>query len=235
MVNGDFVLTNDTDLKFPMLRLLSAPGVSNPLLVWLALGGRLWVMGGGVATATQIDWEARLSKSNVYSSELGELTPARFMYGYPHWQSEITEDRTAAAVLSARAVGGWPGAPEYSLLPPQLEAKSADTDPIAPNRSNPSDFYRSNCIAEFLTKPNVITEPDFSAGESVSVLDTLYETVGGAAGSGRPLMTLYHGSGSGGVVFSGFPVWYFKRAHGIAVIDWVLQSYWGLVRTPVPR
>ena len=48
-------------------------------------------------------------------------------------------------------------------------------------------------------------------------------------------MTLYHGPGSAGVVFSGFPVWYFKRPQGIAVIDWVLQSYWGLSRAPVPR
>jgi hypothetical protein len=238
MVNGDFVLTNFADLQFPMLRLLSARGVSNPLLVWLALGGKLWVMGGGVATATQIDWEARLSRSNVYSSALGELTPARFMYGFPHWQSEITEDRTARAVLSPRAVGGWPGAPDYSLLPPQLEEKSADTDPMAPNRTNPADFYRSNCIAEFLTLPNAITEQDLATGATVSVLDTLYETQGGAAGSGRPVMTLYHGTGSPGspgVVFSGFPLWYFKRTHGIAVIDWVLHSYWGLARAPVPR
>ena len=235
MVNGDFVLTHDVNLQYPMLRLLSAPGVNSPLPVWLALGGKLWVMGGGVATATQIDWEAKLSKSNVYSSELGELTPARFMYRFPSWQSEITEDRTARAVLSPRAVGGWPGAPDYALLPPQLEEKSADTDPMAPNRTNPTDFYRSNYIAEFLTKPNTILERDPVTRETVSTLDTLYETLGGAAGSGRPVMTLYHGPGSPGVVFSGFPVWYFKRPQGIAVIDWVLQSYWGLSRAPVPR
>jgi hypothetical protein len=235
MVNGDFVLTSDVNLQYPMLRLLSAPGVNSPLPVWLALGGKLWVMGGGVATATQIDWEAKLSSRSVYSAALGELTPARFMWAFPHWQSEITEDRTSRAVLSPRAVGGWPGAPDYSLLPPQLEEKSADTDLMAPNRSNPSDFYRTICIAEFLTKPNAILERDPLTGETVSTLDTLYETQGGAAGNGRPVMTLYHGPGSPGVVFSGFPVWYFRRPHGIAMIDWVLQTYWGLTRAPVPR
>jgi len=235
MVNGDFVLTNDVNLQYPMLRLLSAPGANTPLPVWLALGGKLWVMGGGVATATQIDWEGKLGPHNVYSSELGELTPARFMYQFPHWQSEITEDRTNRVVLSPRAVGGWPGAPDYSLLPPQLEEKSVDTDPMAPNRSNPADFYRTNCIAEYLTKPNQIIEQDPVTGATSSALDTLYETQGGVAGSGRPVMTLYHGAGSTAVVFSGFPAWYFKRVQGIAVIDWVLQTYWGLSRAPAPR
>ena len=234
MVNGDFVLTNDINLQYPMLRLLSARGVNDPLPVWLALGGRLWVMGGGVATATQFDWELKIPHS-VYSSAVGELTPARFMYQFPHWRSEITEDRTARAALSSRAVGGWAGAPDYSLLPQVLEEKSPDTDPMAPNRTNMGDFYRSNFIAEFLTMPNLVAELDPLTHTSVSVLDTLYETVGGAAGSGRPLMTLYHGTEAPPVVFSGFPLWYFKRAQGIAVIDWVLQSYWGLTRAPVPR
>lgn len=235
MVNGDFVLTNDVNLQFPMLRLLSAPGVNDPLPVWLALGGRLWVLGGGVATATQIDWEAKLSQRNVYSSDIGELTPARFMYQFPHWRSEITEDRTARAALSPRAVGGWAGAPDYSLLPPMLEEKSTDTDPMAPNRTNPADFYRSNFIGEFLTRPNAITELDPLTHETAAVLDTVYETQGGAAGSGRPLMTLYHGAEAPPMVFSGFPPWYFKRSQCIAVIDWVLQNHWGLTRAPVQR
>jgi hypothetical protein len=156
------------------------------------------------------------------------------MYILPHWRSEITENRTNRATLSARAVGGWAGAPDYSLLPPLLQEKTSDTDVMAPNRTNPSDFYRSNFIGEFLTKPNPITEFD-AANVAVSVLDTLYETQGGAAGSGWPLMTLYHGSEAPGLVCSGFPVWYFERDEGIAVVDWVLQHYWGLTRSPVPR
>ncbi len=36
-------------------------------------------MGGGIATATQVDWEVANSPSNIYSSSLGELVPGRFM------------------------------------------------------------------------------------------------------------------------------------------------------------
>jgi hypothetical protein len=157
------------------------------------------------------------------------------MYTLPHWRSEITEDRTNRAVRSLRAVGGWPGAPDYSLLPPLLEEKAPETDAMAPNRTNPSDFYRLNFIGEYLTKPNAITELDPVTGVAFSALDTLYETQGGVAGSGRPIMTLYHGSEAPGLVCSGFPVWYFTRSQGIALVDWVLQSYWGLSRSPVPR
>ena len=106
---------------------------------------------------------------------------------------------------------------------------------MALNRKNPSDFYRSNCIAEYLTKPNDVVELDPVTRDAFGALDTLYETQGGPAGSGHPVMTLYHGSEAPGLVFSGFPVWYFTRSHSIALIDWVLQSYWGLSRAPVPR
>jgi hypothetical protein len=235
IVNGDFVLTNDVNLQYPMMRLLSGAGVTNPLRTWIALGGHLWVMGGGVATATQIDWEVKFSPPNVYSSSNGELASGRFMFDQAHWRSEITENRANRAVMSPRAVGGWPGAPNYSELPPVLAEKNPDVDAMAPNRTNITDFYRSNFIGEFLTKPNVITEIDPATNLTYSALDTLYETQGGAAGNGHPIMTLYHGSEAPGLLFSGFPVWYFTRADGLAIVDWVLQGYWGLTRSPVPR
>ena len=28
---------------------------------------------------------------------------------------------------------------------------------------------------------------------------------------------------------------YFTRPQGLAIVDWVLQGYWGLTRSPVPR
>lgn len=235
MVNGDFVLSNDVQLQFPLLRQLSQPFVTNSLLIWLGLGGRLWIMGGGVATATQIDYEAKNTPRNVYSSDLGELVAGRFMFNYPHWRSEITEDRTNGAVRSARAVGGWPGAPDYARLPERLEAKTTATDDPAPNRTNPSDFYRTVFIAEYLSKPNRVFESDFATGAVSQVLDTLYETQGGVAGNGKPIMTLYHGADAPGLLFSGFPIWYFQRPQALELIDWVLQHYWGLSRSPVSR
>jgi hypothetical protein len=238
MVNGGFQLSSDANMLYPMLRTLSFAGTTNPMLVWLALGGRLWVMGGGIASATQLDFEVPKSTSNVYSSSNGELGPGRFMYLFPHWRSEITVNRTNRATRSARAVGGWPGAPDYGQLPAELIEKSLDTDPVAPNRSNPSDFYKSNFVAEYLTKPNAIleldpTDPMFE--RKVSVVDTLYETFGGAAGSGWPVMTLYHGSEASIIIHSGFPVWYFRRDQGMAITDWVLQTVFHLTRRQVPR
>jgi len=238
IVNGGFQLNPGSNDQFPALRLLSAPGVLDPLFTWLAMGGKLWIMGGGVATATQLDYEVKFSPPDVFASSNGELGPGRFMYLAPHWRSEIRVNRTARAVRSARAVGGWAGAPDYSLLPPELDEKSEATDPMAPNRTNQSDFYRVNYIAEYLDKPNAILEldpADPTSQRQLSVVDTLYETLGGSAGSGWPVMTLYHGADSPVMVCSGFPVWYFQRPQAIELTDWVLQSLWGLSRKPVAR
>ena len=72
-------------------------------------------------------------------------------------------------------------------------------------------------------------------GVTSSVLDTLYHTAGGEAGSGWPVMTIYHGSQAPLFVFSGFPVWYFQRQQGIELVDFVLQRVWGMTRRPVAR
>ena len=66
-------------------------------------------------------------------------------------------------------------------------------------------------------------------------MDTLYETQGGQAGTGRPVMTLYHGRENGLFVFSGFPIWYFQKSQAIGVVDFVLQNVWGMTRKPIPR
>ena len=42
-------------------------------------------------------------------------------------------------------------------------------------------------------------------------------------------MTYYHGSESGSVVFSGFPIWQFQRSQCAALVDFVLQDIWGLL------
>ena len=109
---------------------------------------------------------------------------------------------------------------------------------LAPTRTSLSDYYQSTYSAEALTKANSVTEdddPDLNAVHEVPVLDTLYVTLGGNLGVGRPVMTLYHGRENTPVVFSGFPIWYFRREQNILLIDWVLQDLWGLPRTEVPR
>ena len=136
---------------------------------------------------------------------------------------------------SPRAVGGWAGAPDYARLPATLDEKSVFTDPLPPLRTG--GFYLTQFAAEYLSKFNAVLEADFAVPGSpaVSVLDTLYETQGGDAGSGWPVMTLYHGRDSAPLVFSGFPPWYFQRAQGIQVVDFVLHDLWGMPRAPVPR
>lgn len=222
--------------SMPMLRALTGPGVGNPLAVWIAQGGKLWVMGGGAAYASLIAYKpARGTPDNVFTEATGELVPGRFFHAFPHWRNEITLNNTARAARSPRAVGGWEGAPDYAALPPLLAEKATSTDPLPPYRVN-GEFYVSSFTAEFLSTPTRILEGlDTPASPVRSTLDTLYVTQGGIAGSGWPIMTLYHGGDSPPVVTSGFPLWYFQRAQAIALVDWVLQEFWGLSRRPVTR
>jgi hypothetical protein len=220
----------------PLLRELSSSAVQNPLRTWLLQGGRMWLMGGGAAYASLRDHDAAKSPNNVFANSLGELVQGRLMYDSAHWRSELTVLFSVRATRSARAVGGWPGAPDYSQLPPELAEHSVLTDPLPPLRANLS--WPASYGAEYLTKPNSIIEfdpPIPGVGVAYSALDTLYETLGGQAGSGHPVMTLYHGADDNLFVFSGFPLWYFSRAHAIPLVDFVLQRIWGLTRRPVAR
>jgi hypothetical protein len=234
-----FFYTNPYNTNFrpmPLLREWSSSTSQNPLATWLLQGGRLWLLGGGGAMASLIDYDQPRSENNVFSAALGELGPGRMMYDDAHWQSEIRVLSSFRAVRSTRAVGGWPGAPDYSALPDPLVEKSPATDPLPPLRT--SNFYLTAYPAEVLSKSNEIVEGaagDPARNHPISTLDTLYETQGGAIGSGWPIMTLYHGGENSMFVFSGFPIWYFQRSQTIDLVDFVLQRVWGLSRKPVAR
>jgi hypothetical protein len=206
----------------PLLRFWSLPGALEPLRLYLLMGGRMWLMGGGAAFASLRDYDAFRSANNVFSSQLGELVPGRFMYDAAHWRSEITVYYSARASRVIAGAGNWPGAPNYDELPPELDERSVLTDPLPPLRGSLS--WPSSYAAEFLTRPNTATD-----------IDELYQTIGGSAGSGHPVMTLYHGPDNQGFVFSGFPIWYFRRSQSIPLVDFVLQRVWGMTRQPVPR
>lgn len=244
MVDGRAVANNfdgPTDPRDPMpsLEWISNPARSNDLGTWVTQGGKLWLLGGGAASALQHFWEKAGTASNVYSNADGELVPGRFMYDLVHWRSEITSGSISQGAPPPRPPGGWPGAPDYSRLPGYLFEKNPTDDPIdvyAPNRTNPSDYFQTGFTGEALTKDNVVTDTDPVTGAPLAALDTLYMTAGGGLGSSiRPFMTYYHGQESQPLVFSGFPLWYWSRPQQIAVIDWVLQDVWGLTRTNVPR
>jgi hypothetical protein len=216
---------------------MSYQGVSNPLATWVKQGGKLWLFGGGVAYSLQREWEKPGTNGSVFSNTDGELVPGRFMYDLAHWRSEITVGVTAQAHKNPGLVASWPGAPDYTQLPDVLFEHDPAVDPYqiyAPNRTNPSDYYQTTFTTDAITKANDLLEPLPNGGTTVP-LDTLYLSTGGQIGSDKPLMTIYHGGECPPLVYTGFPLWYFRRDQQISVIDVVLQGLWGLPRRPVSR
>jgi len=196
-------------------------------------------MGGGGGYNNEVPFNVRTNDVNgqtVYSGAFNELVPGRMMYDLAHWQSEFADYLSQGASKGATLKGGWPGAPDYSSLPGTLQSKSFASDPIWPARS-PIAFYRSDYQSEYITKPNNIIEDVEIDPDSVRlapVLDTLY-TVAAGGGTGMPIMTYYHGSADPPFLFSGFPLWFFRRSQAIQLGDWVLQSLWRMPREPLPR
>ncbi len=223
------------------LRWLTLPGRSNPIGTWIGQGGQLWMFGGGTATALQINWE-KAPPADVYSQTDGELVPGRFMYDVFGWRSEISAKSMAQATAPPHPIGRSTSPMDYTGLPDYLFEKGVDTDPIAvyaPNRIGLSDFYQTAHIGDGITKPNnMIEDRDPSPGikREESVLDTLYESVGGQFGAQRPIMTVYYGGFGGQIqVYSGFQLWYWRREQQLAILDWVLQKAWRIPRRNVPR
>lgn len=212
------------------LGLASLPNHSATLGNYSSLGGTLWLMGGGAAYETLLPYNITsndLRGATVFSLAAGELVPGRFMFDLAHWQSEISVLQSLTATVAPR-FPAWAGAPDYASLPPAMVYRTAATDPIWPERGFGS-FYNAEYEAEYLTKPNSITEQvriNADSVATVSMLDTLYYTSGQNAGN--PVMTYYHGVQNGPFLFSGFPLWNFQRAHAQALGDWVLQKLWGL-------
>ena len=225
-----------------MLRWLTYPGRTNPIGTWVSQGGQLWMFGGGAATALQVNSEKAGTPGDVFSSADGELVPGRFMYDVFGWRSEIQVKSIVQAQKPPHAINRGSGTLDYSGLPDYLLEKSPASDPFAtyaPNRTNQSDFYQGAHLAEGITKANDVTEdvdPSPGVVQLASVVDTVYESVGGQLGASRPVMTVWHGGRDGKLqIFSGFQLWYWRREHQLQIVDWVLQTAWGLPRENVPR
>lgn len=236
--------TNTVDYvrdPMPFLHHASYPGRVNPLTVWVGQGGKLWMFGGGTASCLQREYERGGTNGLVYAAADSELVPGRFLYDFVHWRSEITNSSLSQARWSTAGAQAWPGMPDYSSLPANLREKTTTTDPISvygPNRTNASEYYQTVYSGEALTKANSVlydADPDPNVVNMQPALDTLYVTSGGSVGAGRPIMTLYHGPENQQLVYSGFPLWYFQREQILPIVDWVLQTLWGLPRRPVTR
>jgi len=230
----------DPRAPITMLRYMNAPGRVNTLAQYVAMGGRLWLMGGGAAAATLIEWNNEDTPSDEFSAADGELVPGRFVYDWVRWRSRVATSRSAiAAALHLAGVltpfedpgtapgRGWPGQPDYSTLPASLNLRTPKSDPLPP-RVTESNFYVTDFNAEVLIEPNAILE------DQASTLDTLY-LANGPGLALRPMMTLHHGADGNPALFSGFGVWDLQRAQAIPVVDFVLQRLWGLQRADLPR
>lgn len=218
------------------LRHMSYRNRFNSLAAYVEQGGKLWLLGGGAARATLLDWFAGQGATPEFCASDGELGPGRMMYDQAHWRSclQVTSaSSNGRAVKSASATGNWPGAPDYTLFPSELLRKTAASDPVPPLRQ-PSQFYSTFFWYEYLTTPNTILES--TPQGPVSTLDTLYQVSGGAvpAGAIRPVMTLYHGVENPQFIFSGFDLWTFRRSDCKQLVDAVL-GVWGVQKRASPQ
>jgi len=226
--------------------------------LWLCGGGAAFasLVSWNKTGTSPLDYDAREPNP--------ELRPGRMMYDFVHWREGVQmlpavraykngPELASLGVTWPAAEGdnrpgrGWPpnpplptppAPPDYSLLPVSLDPKSVATDPPPPQRQANSFWLRGTYSAEYIQRPTFIREdynPNPDIDDEYSTLDTLYITRGGTALASSPVMTYYHGRDNQPLVFSGFNIWYWRRSQCIQLVDWVLQSVWGIQRSDAPR
>ena len=239
---------------------MSDRGRASSLAAYVQAGGRVWLMGGGAATAS-INAFPEFAGNNVagnpvWTNSDGELVPTRLMYDAAHWQSGLSNakalatfrrspraDNIAAAPWAHpdRWTGGELRAPDYRKLPEVMRPLERGADPLPPTRLPRQEglYYPNVFSCEYLMVPNVITEdvdPSDTHVRIASTVDTLYDASSLLLiRSPAPVMTWYHGAEANRFVFTGFTPWLFKREDCIGLTDFVLQDIWGLHREPVDR
>ena len=160
---------------------------------------------------------------------------------------------TTRRTRAPRCRSAWQGRPlrdaRYAVLPTQLQSRTPATDPLSlvPFRTA-SDYYVNNqayssvgLSVEYLAYENIILETEQVNADSsyeYSALDTLFLAYGPAypkvllqAGDGvNGMMTYYHGSENGSVMFLGSSIWSYRRTQCQALVDFVLGSMWGMTK-----
>ena len=124
---------------------MSGMGRLNTLAAYVAGGGRVWLLGGGAATALMMPWNQVADDGGglTWTNHIDELIPGRFMYDAVHWRSEIKAATVSGFVQRELGRGPvWPGAPAYLTLPVTVRDKSGALDPLPPGRAGqPSTLY----------------------------------------------------------------------------------------------
>ena len=143
--------------------------------------------------------------------------------------------------------------PDYSLLPARMNLHTNPaTDPVngepVPPTRNQSTFASSwwttslSVDLEYLLKDNIIIEdmnPDPVSEDLRVALDTLMTAQGsglvaGGIGYHPATMTWYHGVASQEFIFTGFPIWVWRRADCQTLVDFVMQQVWHLSNGHAP-
>ena len=220
-----------------LMKYWSSSGQRSLISTYAEMGGKLWLV-GLTATAASLPWDSPSNNTgNVsrYSSSLGELAESRIPFDAAHVRSEVL---AANGAQVARALGRFETAPGiYGVLPTILDNRNTTFDPLPPTRTIPSQFNISVRAVEGISVANHVLEdvdPDPDVVNQQSVADTIYNVLGSTVPTPMPGMMLYHGTENGQVLWTGFDIWSFKRAHCAAIVNWVLQDLWGLTPSPQP-
>jgi hypothetical protein len=233
------------------MRYMNRLGRENTLAAYITQGGRVWLAGGGAATASMMNFNRGINDNTppipltlTFRNADNELIPGRFIHDQAHWRSEFKQFRITNGTIG-RYLGRFEGNPGlYAGLPPMVRVKTPLTDPFPPNRAgqNQSVFYQTFSDIEFLSTSNEILEdqdPRPSHEDFQPTLDSLYSAT---AATLRPeseirsvVMTYYHGADNPPLILTGFNLWNFRRSDCAALVDFVLQQMWGLTRdVPAP-
>ncbi len=142
---------------------------------------------------------------------------------------------------SIRPMVAHPGDPDRGI---PSDPTNGEAVPLTRPSSYGSQWWStSNSVdVEYLLYPNEVYEdmnPSAVAETLESSLDTLMDLRGSnLANTGatyEPVtMTWYHGVNSPNFVFSGFPVWAWRRSDVQMLFDFVLQQIWGLSKSTAP-
>jgi hypothetical protein len=255
LVDGSGALNNKPgtdagDLAGPQtsMRYMNSNQRANTLAAYVRQGGLVWLLGGGAATASMINFNRGLNDNTqpppatlTFRNSDNELIPGRFIYEQGHWRSEFKQYKANGGRLR-RYLGRFESNPGvYALLPAEIQLKVASSDPFPPNRTGSSVFYQTQFDVEFLSALNEIIE-DLNPGPQEnfqSTLDTLYKvTATGLQSDTGPsalqsvTMTRYHGLDNTEILLTGFNIWNFKRVHCKALVDFVLQQLWHVLPLP---
>jgi hypothetical protein len=203
-----------------MLRNMTNAGQPNTLAILIKQGGSVWMFGGGAAAATLLEHNKPGTLKDEYNAANLELVPGRFVYDFPHWQSQvIINRRTERARLMWSIPDPIKGGIKFNAtspmrspntyfghnIPPYADLAANALTLTARDRNNPLDdppplrrpdsgWYTTQYDCEYVDIGNFIVEDTNGDGiEDASMLDTIYITEGTLVD--KPVMTYYHGLG----------------------------------------